>query len=370
MGMDFVYDGHSNDGGIYQITNRVNGRIYLGSTSQFKKRWSQHKAMLTGNCHHNQFLQNDFNKCGAAAFVLQVLSIIPDKAERLLVEETLIRRHFGEGCYNLKSEVGSPQLMSDETRAKIGAASAARPRKPHTEATKEKIRQAKMGQRLPPDVEAHRVDAIRAAHAARKASGTVRISPFRGVPRTEEAKVKMRESVEQRRQNGTLVLSPEQRDHLRQINLGKIYGPRSEETKAKLRKAWESRPRVATRGPMSEETRENIRQAKLGKPHTEASRDKMSASHKGRTLSEETKTKMSAARKGQGTGRHHSEETRAKMSAAKKGRPGRPLSEETKAKISAARKSRSTRPHSEETRAKMSLAQKNRRASEKSGVAP
>jgi group I intron endonuclease len=351
--MRFIYNGHANEGGIYRITNQINGRFYIGSTCQFKVRWATHRRELLKGDHYNAFLQNDFNKCGADAFVVEVLEVIPDRDSRLCAEGTLIRQHFGDGCYNLEPEVGPHYPVNS------------RPRKPHTEATKEKIRQAKLGKKLPSEVEAQRVDAIRAAHATRKASGTVRISPLRGVPRTEEAKAKMRESIEKRRQNGTLVLSQEQKEHLRRVNLGKVYGPRSEETREKLKKAWGSRPRVATRGPMSEATKENIRRAKIGKPHTETARAKMSASHKGQPLSDETKAKMSAARKGQGTGRHHSEETRAKMSAAKKGRQGRPLSDETKAKISAARKIRGSKTHSEETRAKMSLAQKTRRASEK-----
>ncbi len=357
--MRFLYDGHANEGGIYQITNQINGRFYIGSTCQFKVRWATHRRELLKGNHCNAFLQNDFYKCGADAFVVEVLEVIPDRGSRLSAEGALIHQHFGKGCYNLEPEVGPHSPVNS------------RPRRPHTEATKEKIRQAKLGRKLPPEAEAQRVDAVRASMAKLKATGATQTwgASKRGVPRTEEAKAKMRESVEQRRQNGTLVLSPEQRDHLRQINLGKVYGPRSEGTKAKLREAWVSRPRVATRGPMSEQTRENIRQAKLGKPHTEAARAKMSASHKGRPLSEETKAKMSTARKGQGTGRRHSDETRAKMSSARKGRPGRPLSDEIKAKISAARKSRATKPHSEETRAKMSLSQKTRRASEKSGAA-
>jgi len=356
--MRFIYEGHANEGGVYRITNLINGRFYIGSTCQFKVRWATHRCQLLKGNHCNAFLQNDFNKCGADAFVVEVLEVIQDRNSRLRAEGALIRQHFGDECYNLEPEVGPDFPVNS------------RPRRPHTEATKEKIRQAKLGKKLPPDAEAQRVDAVRASMVKLKATGATQTwgASKRGVPRTEEAKAKMRESIGQRRQNGTLVLSPEQRDHLRQVNLGKVYGPRSEETKAKLRKAWKSRPRVATRGPMSEETKENIRQAKLGKPHTETARAKMSATHKGRPLSDETKAKMSAARKGQGTGRHHSEETRAKMSAAKKGRQGRPLSDETKAKISAARKSRATKPHSEETRAKMSLAQKSRRASEKSGA--
>lgn len=356
--MRFIYDGHANEGGIYRITNQINGRFYIGSTCQFKVRWATHRRELLKGNHCNAFLQNDFNKCGADAFVVEVLEVIPDRDSRLWAEGALIRQHFGKGCYNLEPEVGPHYPVNS------------RPRKPHTEATKEKIRQAKRGKRLPPEVEAQRVDAVRASMAKLKTTGGTRDwgASKRGVPRTEEAKAKMRESVEQRRQNGTLVLSPEQRDHLRQVNLGKVYGPRSEETKAKLREAWEYRPRVATRGPMSEETKENIRRSKLGTSHTETARAKMSASHKGRPLSDETKAKMSTARKGQGTGRRHSEETRAKMSAAKKGRQGRPLSDETKAKISAARKNRRSMPHSEETRAMMSLAQQNRRASEKIGA--
>lgn len=351
--MRFIYNGHANEGGVYRITNQTNGRIYIGSTCQFKVRWATHRRELLKGNHCNAFLQNDFNKCGADTFVVEVLEVIRDRDFRLRAEGAMIRQHFGEGCYNLEPEVGPHYPVNS------------RPRKPHTEATKEKIRQAKLGKKLPSEVEAQRVDAIRAAHATRKASGAVRISPLRGVPRTEEAKAKMRESIEKRRQNGTLVLSQEQKEHLRRVNLGKVCGPRSEETREKLKKAWESRSRVATRGPMSEATKEKIRQAKLGKSHTETARAKMSASHKGRPLSDATKAKMSATRTGLGAGRTVSEEARAKMSAAKKGRPGRPLSEDTKAKISAARKLRAYVRPSDETRAKMSAAQKLRRTSEK-----
>lgn len=206
--MQFLYNGHANEGGIYQITNQINGRVYIGSTCQFKVRWADHRRRLLRNTHGNAFLQNDFNKCGEGAFTVDVVAIIPDRESRLRAEGELIRRHFGDGCYNLEPEVGP------------GFPVVSRPRKPHTEATKEKIRQAKMG---------HPV-------------------------------------------------SDETKDKLRQAHLGKTYGPRSSETCEKLRKAWKSRARKGS--PMSAEAKEKIRQAKIGKTHTDETKEKMRASRK------------------------------------------------------------------------------------------
>lgn len=266
--MRFIYDGHANEGGVYQITNQINGRVYVGSTCQFKVRWATHRRELLKGTHCNAFLQNDFNKCGADAFIVAVLAILPDRESRLRAEGELIRQHFGEGCYNLEPEVGP------------GLPVVSRPRKPHSEATKEKIRQSKLGQRLTPDAEHRRVESVRASMATLKATGATQTwgASLRGVPRTEESKAKMRASIEKRREAGTLSPSKETREKLRQANLGKVHGPRTEETRAKLRKAWESRPRVTTRGPMSAETKEKIREAKMGRPHTDETKARMRAS--------------------------------------------------------------------------------------------
>jgi hypothetical protein len=72
--------------------------------------------------------------------------------------------------------------------------------------------------------------------------------------------------------------------------------------------------------------------------------------------SEETKAKIGEANRG----RVHTEEAKAKMSAGMKGRipPNRgiPMSNEQKAKVSASRKGKGTGPRSDETRAKLSEA--------------
>lgn len=75
----------------------------------------------------------------------------------------------------------------------------------------------------------------------------------------------------------------------------------TEETRAKMSKAWETRDRHQNKGLAC----------------TEESKAKISATLKGRPLSEATKAKMSAARKG----RRNSAESAAKVSASKLGVP-------------------------------------------------
>ena len=44
--MKTVYNGHENKGGVYQIRNIQNGKVYIGSTICFKRRCSQHESKL------------------------------------------------------------------------------------------------------------------------------------------------------------------------------------------------------------------------------------------------------------------------------------------------------------------------------------
>jgi len=101
-----------------------------------------------------------------------------------------------------------------------------------------------------------------------------------------------------------------------------------------------------TRKPLSDETKQKMREAKLGVPKSEEHKRNISAGlkariaadpafyerlvtlRKGQPVSEETRQKMSRAHKG----RRYSAETIAKMSAAKKGKV---KSQETKEKMSA-----------------------------------
>lgn len=45
-------------GYIYQITNLVNGKIYIGSTWNSINRYRSHKSLLEKNKHHSIHLQS------------------------------------------------------------------------------------------------------------------------------------------------------------------------------------------------------------------------------------------------------------------------------------------------------------------------
>lgn len=50
--------------GIYYITNTINGKFYVGSSKNIKKRWARHIRDLNNNNHHNIYLQRSCNKYG------------------------------------------------------------------------------------------------------------------------------------------------------------------------------------------------------------------------------------------------------------------------------------------------------------------
>jgi group I intron endonuclease len=50
--------------GIYQITNIVNNKFYIGSAVSVKNRWQRHIKALRNNEHYNSRLQNAWNKYG------------------------------------------------------------------------------------------------------------------------------------------------------------------------------------------------------------------------------------------------------------------------------------------------------------------
>ena len=59
--------------GIYKITNKINNKKYIGQSIRVKERIAEHKNQLKNNTHHNQYLQNAYNKYGEQNFSYQII---------------------------------------------------------------------------------------------------------------------------------------------------------------------------------------------------------------------------------------------------------------------------------------------------------
>lgn len=87
--------------GIYSITNKINGKRYIGSSENIKIRWKNHKHFLKFNKSHSPHLQNAWNKYGEDNFIFEVLEYIQDKNELLKVEQ-----YYLDWFESYKSEFG------------------------------------------------------------------------------------------------------------------------------------------------------------------------------------------------------------------------------------------------------------------------
>jgi len=99
------FKGQSKKGGVYQIRNLINGKVYIGSAKCFQVRASQHTSSLKENKHQNKHLQASFNKWGEDAFLFEVLEVIDgDKLQRTTREQQYLEKWYEnwEQCYNFQ----------------------------------------------------------------------------------------------------------------------------------------------------------------------------------------------------------------------------------------------------------------------------
>jgi group I intron endonuclease len=153
---------------IYKIINTVNGKFYVGSTTNTRERFRTHRKRLRNNKHHASHLQAAWLKYGEAAFVFTVIETVPAGESLQEAEDKWLREHVGQPyCYNKSRYSDAPMRgikteehpsfgvpKSEEQRRAISASLKAfyakditnHPRfgKRHTEETKEKIRQKKL----------------------------------------------------------------------------------------------------------------------------------------------------------------------------------------------------------------------------------
>lgn len=72
--------------GVYKIVNKINNKIYIGSsTRSIKRRFWEHLVKLKNNKHVNKHLQHAFNLYGEENFAFEVIKYCA--AEQCLIEE-------------------------------------------------------------------------------------------------------------------------------------------------------------------------------------------------------------------------------------------------------------------------------------------
>jgi group I intron endonuclease len=107
--------------GIYKITNIVNAKFYIGSSTDLYMRSQQHFSNLRYNKHSNTHLQASYNLYGENTFIFEVISFCPieylNKMEQWFVDN--LKPH-----YNFRKIVESNRgiTLSSEHKRKIGLA--------------------------------------------------------------------------------------------------------------------------------------------------------------------------------------------------------------------------------------------------------
>ena len=105
---------------VYKITNKSNGKFYIGQTStSIKERWSKH----CNNGSHCTYLKNAIKKYGKENFIIEEIYIAKDRGELNKLEKAAIIEYnslYPSG-YNLTTG-GDAFSHNEETKRKISKA--------------------------------------------------------------------------------------------------------------------------------------------------------------------------------------------------------------------------------------------------------
>lgn len=119
-----------NGSGVYLITNKINNKIYVGSTKQkFRERWSQHISEFNKGTHKNKYLCNAWRKYGIDSFDFSVLEEIPvellkhvkgyqKKKEQYWLD---LFQPFGDRGYNIATNAEFPNPRVYDIKDRINA---------------------------------------------------------------------------------------------------------------------------------------------------------------------------------------------------------------------------------------------------------
>lgn len=95
--------------GIYKIQHKDSGRLYIGSSKNYKQRMNNHRGHLNRNVHANQSLQNAWNKYGQDKFYFELMFTckVKDliKYEQMMMDK--YQSYKKKNGYNIRTEANS-----------------------------------------------------------------------------------------------------------------------------------------------------------------------------------------------------------------------------------------------------------------------
>ena len=85
--------------GIYTITNKVNGKVYVGESYAIENRWHSHRSALNRKGKCNRQLLSDWETYGEQAFEFKIIKELTNSSKmiRLIEEERTITEFENSG---------------------------------------------------------------------------------------------------------------------------------------------------------------------------------------------------------------------------------------------------------------------------------
>jgi len=125
---------------IYWVKNRLNGKFYVGSTTQRYVRWRTHKKKLRAGTHHCAHLQSAWKKYGEDVFEFSVIERVLSVDDLQAAEDRWLAAHVGQPhCYNVGRRSGAPM------RGRTGEAHPSYGKK-RSDVQKQRLREAALAQ--------------------------------------------------------------------------------------------------------------------------------------------------------------------------------------------------------------------------------
>ena len=183
--------------GVYKITNKINGKVYIGQSINIETRWKEHVNSLRRGDSRCTLLQRALNKYEEEDFAFEVLELC---SEDMLddVEVKYISLYDSCNCgYNIESGGNKKKHLAEET--------------------KQKLREAHLGKKMSDEA----LQKMSAARIGEK-------NPMYGKSHSEEARKKISDTHKGKPGHA---ISDEVKERIRQANLGKVL---SNETRKKI----------------------------------------------------------------------------------------------------------------------------------------